>query len=74
MVSMKVTWVEMLAETMGTKVSYLTFLSSVSGLFQEQFEAISYVAPSGRMTRSSTNSYEIPSCCLGPSRKGTFKT
>lgn len=36
MVSMKVTWVLMVAETMGTKVSYLTFLSNVSGLSQER--------------------------------------
>lgn len=56
MVSMKVTWVEIVAETIGTKVSYLTFLGSVSGIIQEQSGALSYVAPSGRMTRSSTNS------------------
>lgn len=40
MVSMKVTWVEIVAETMGTKVSYLTFLSSVSGIFPNQYGGI----------------------------------
>lgn len=78
-VSMKVRWMEMEEERRGIEVSYFTLLEPHFRQLDSTRESaipwkkeITYVAPSGKMTRICTRSYSIPSGCFGPSRNGTL--